>query len=143
MDDMNEIFRSREPPDLEAIRSYRGHAHRMRGLANSIRNDMEWTIEFLGGLKGGHIHRKEYAAVLSRMKATIDECEAEARAADAEVEKLVQILPKDGVLYAHYARGLTWEQVAEDKFHCLRYIYKLRKKELEALGIEELKEGEE
>lgn len=143
MDDMNEVSRSREPPDLEAIKSYRGRAKRLRSLANSIRNDMEWAIAFLGGLSNARIHQAEFAAVFARMKATIDKCEAEARAADAEVEKLVQPLPKDGVLYAYYARGLTWEQVAEEKSHCLRYIYILRKKELEELGIEELKGDEE
>lgn len=116
---------------LDSIRSLRGFANRRRGLAQLMRNDLDLLFMTVGRELGGAIYRDENRRAVAKIQADIVRCEAEARAADAEAEKLIQMLPEDGVLYPYYALAMTWEEIAYQKDIYLRTVYKLRKKELE------------
>ena len=111
---------------LESIGENRGRAKRLRQLAQSFREDMKILATVSGSL-----HRAECERVRAHIQAAIDRCEEEAREADKAAEKVVKMLPVDGVLYAYYAVGVTWEEVAWQKDLSLRYVYRLRKKELQ------------
>ena len=136
---MTEKGCAREPPDFELIETYTGRARRMEILAD----DCCRYIEIIRALCGTRKDIRENCdgAIRSSTK-VMKRHKAEAAKARAAAQELTKLLPPDGVLYAYYARGLTWEQVADERYHCLRYIYQLRKKELEELGIEELKGDE-
>ena len=113
---------------LESIRENRGRAKRMRLTAQSFREDMKILATVSGSL-----HRAECERVRAHIQAAIDKCEEMAAEADKAAERVSKMLPMDGVLYAHYVVGLTWEEVAWQKEHSVRYTYRLREKELETI----------
>ena len=111
---------------LESIRGNRERAKRMRSAAQSFRQDME-----ILAMVSGSLHRADCERVSGLIRAATDRCEELAADADKEAERVIKMLPTDGVLYAYYALGLTWEEVAWQKELSLRYVYRLRKKELQ------------
>ena len=113
---------------LESIRENRGRAKRMRLIAQSFREDMKILATVSGSL-----HRAECERVRAHIRAAIDRCEELAIEADKAADRVSKMLPEDGVLYAHYVIGLTWEEVAWQKEHSVRYTYRLREKELEVI----------
>ena len=113
---------------LESIRENRGRAKRMRLIAQSFREDMKILATVSGSL-----HRAECERVRTHIQAAIDKCEEMAAEADKAAERVSKMLPMDGVLYAHYVVGLTWEEVAWQKEYSVRYTYRLREKEQETI----------
>lgn len=137
---MTEKGCAREPPDFELIETYTGRARRMEILAD----DCCRYIEVIRALRGTRKDIRERCdGTIRSITKVMKWYKAEAAKARAAAQELTKLLPPDGVLYAYYARGLTWEQVADEKNHCLRYIYILRKKELAAFGIDEMEGDEE
>lgn len=113
---------------LESISENRERAKRMRKASQSFRKDAEMLETVSGSL-----YRAMCGRVRAHIQAAIDRCEELAIEADKAADRVSKMLPEDGVLYAHYVIGLTWEEVAWQKEYSVRYTYRLREKELEVI----------
>lgn len=119
------------------LRAYRRLKERIRLLAEE-REDLLGLIRTGDGIPSGQIADPTGTAAsrLADVAARMEDSTRELLDRLSHIETVLETLPdtERNIMYDHYIRGKTWEQVAEDMgFETPRHLYNLQRSALEKL----------